>query len=1003
MVSFETAVFGNRAGSHQLLTSSLPLNSSVLDTLRFLVDRPAGHIESEVKWYPYWGCQSIDRWWVLWRGEEDQAAPRKNMVTANVVLVPMDQCAAIDDIDEIFASVGYVPRELPDARILRLAGSIVDWLASGKGPAIVSDISIAPDLIRAIWPRLWDSARAALSFRTLFGVESLDSVPRSSIVVVPAELRPRWHGQHLLDGNDSADGPAARWFAGEASSIIDRLIVANAAHLPGDVAILGRIERIAGRLERINAGAGALTDALVVVRTQEAFDEGLVLPSEDMQAVTAALDNIESATVNEIRTASLVRLDAILEPNVVESALARWAEAQLPALSTEDAFWILVHQAGDAHATWWRRGIGAGIDSGCRARSRTWATAIWRWWMAHPESVPLISARLDRTHETGDWLAKNTPPRVDDDLVSAIAHVCRERCWATVLARSLGSTRPLADCVVTLKNSLPNPEAGLEVLLVDRSADEIVDAAAATCWPPVVVRAASFTVAKPQLFARVLTSSGLVPLLLSHLSQGGEFPPKLIQGEFLVGLFDGVCKGNEASLKIIEYLDERAGRFLLDHRECERILSHVSSKVVKEMSEEWWRRFLANDSVGRPPPALCEQVLKSARSRTDRSPVTLVISLLRLFPEITEADFEEWMRDTGFLWEEGDHKRMGDLLVERKWTLAAKALRWSWKRELKLVAWYAQDLLSWFDRFWGPPEGVVPTTTSDLTMNGKSEITRIDVGIITMKEEEYEALLDKFAPAETINGNNRDYDVAAINTPKGVCRVAITRCVQQGNAQAQSTATELLSDINPKFVLVVGIAGGVPTKDFCLGDVVISSYIQDLTLEDSGTDPTRRQFDALGGPLDTSATRIVERLRAIERDGSPWNEADTIGLPRPSLGGQHTTDDAQWNADITAALQQHAGRIAPIATAKKIASSDRLIKDPELLKTWRKALKGISAVEMESAGVYVPCQRNHVPVLAIRGISDIVGWKRDEAWTLYACHTAAAYVRMLVGAGVFVS
>jgi nucleoside phosphorylase len=56
---------------------------------------------------------------------------------------------------------------------------------------------------------------------------------------------------------------------------------------------------------------------------------------------------------------------------------------------------------------------------------------------------------------------------------------------------------------------------------------------------------------------------------------------------------------------------------------------------------------------------------------------------------------------------------------------------------------------------------------------------------------------------------------------------------------------------------------------------------------------------------------------------------------------------------------------------------------------------------MESAGVYIPCQRNNIPVLAIRGISDIVGWKRDEAWTLYACHTAAAYARMLIAAGVF--
>jgi nucleoside phosphorylase len=243
--------------------------------------------------------------------------------------------------------------------------------------------------------------------------------------------------------------------------------------------------------------------------------------------------------------------------------------------------------------------------------------------------------------------------------------------------------------------------------------------------------------------------------------------------------------------------------------------------------------------------------------------------------------------------------------------------------------------------------------------------------------------------------------VISIETPQGECRVAITRCVQQGNAHAQNAAVELLSDLKPAFVFVVGIAGGIPSPDFCLGDVAVSDYIQDLTLEDTGVAPGSRRFNALGGPLHPSASRIVERLRAVERAGSSWSDTATIGVQRPGLDGQYTTDDEAWNADISGALARHAERSAPIATAKKIASSDRLIKDPELLKTWRTVLKAVSAVEMESAGVYLPCQRNNVPVLAIRGISDIVGWKRHEAWTLYACHTAAAFTRMLIGAGVF--
>lgn len=329
------------------------------------------------------------------------------------------------------------------------------------------------------------------------------------------------------------------------------------------------------------------------------------------------------------------------------------------------------------------------------------------------------------------------------------------------------------------------------------------------------------------------------------------------------------------------------------------------------------------------------------------------------------------------------------------------------------MAWYAKSLLSWSNSFMWPPLGVASGPTAveyeastsivrhSTVESGDGMDLRFDVGIVTMKEEEYEALLDKFEPTSHFAGANRDYEVATLTTDRGDCRVAITRCGQQGNSFAQTAAMEMLSDVKPRFLLVVGIAGGVPTVDFCLGDVVLSSYIQDLTLEDTGTAPGKERYNALGGPLHPSASRIVERLRAVERSEVDWNTDDSIACERPGLNGVHTTDDADWNASIDEALRQHAKRRSPIGTAQKIASSDRLIKAPELLQRWRQVLKAVAAVEMESAGAYVPCQRNDVPFLAIRGISDIVGWRRDEAWTLYACHTAAAYTKMLVRSGVF--
>ncbi|HEX2689083.1 MAG TPA: hypothetical protein VHN14_20820 [Kofleriaceae bacterium] len=66
------------------------------------------------------------------------------------------------------------------------------------------------------------------------------------------------------------------------------------------------------------------------------------------------------------------------------------------------------------------------------------------------------------------------------------------------------------------------------------------------------------------------------------------------------------------------------------------------------------------------------------------------------------------------------------------------------------------------------------------------------------------------------------------------------------------------------------------------------------------------------------------------------------------------------------------------------------VPTPKLI--WLSELDAV-AVEMESAGIDKAAHGRNVPFLAIRGISDVVGFKRDPDWTAYACETAAAFAR----------
>lgn len=653
------------------------------------------------------------------------------MVVARVALIPIDACLSTNSLDTLFAAIGGEVSE-PTAADLAVTGEVIDRLACQEGPAIIPDVMSAPAILGAIWPRLWAAVRASLSLRTLFGAESLDSVSTSSIVVVPSELKPRWNAYRLIDASNGTGGPAARWFAGEGSPRLANLVSENVARLPGDLAVLQRLARAAERLDKLEAGKGTAGDALVVIRTQEAFAGGLALPADDVAALHRALTRLDLASVDEVRAASLARIDLFPDTKVVEAAFAKWVAKNLPGQAPTDALWIIEQTARGRHEPWWRRAISSGVLEACKQRASGWADALWCWWQERPDSVPLLAPYIENSAAAEKWLVASAPRSVQAVLLDALTIICRDREWPLLLSSALGVARPLVDCVERIRAALSLPEAALYSLLTNRSPSEVIDAASDIVWPPLLDYAVQLTLANPSLLVRAAGASEPVPLIARHVAAGGALPADLLRQDFLYRIVDGASgESSRDCVVILKDLEQRAGGIIIDHPRADEAF-RINEELAKGAVEEWWRRFLKSEDTGRPPSGLVGAALQLVRIQTRDKPVALVISLLRLFPEIKERDFEEWMKHTGHLWEAGDHARMANVLVERRWNSATKAFRWSWKRELKLVAWYAQELLSWFDRFRGTPEGAnnLPKRDADsaTTTVKKASIAPEDVG-----------------------------------------------------------------------------------------------------------------------------------------------------------------------------------------------------------------------------------------------------------------------------------
>jgi nucleoside phosphorylase len=270
----------------------------------------------------------------------------------------------------------------------------------------------------------------------------------------------------------------------------------------------------------------------------------------------------------------------------------------------------------------------------------------------------------------------------------------------------------------------------------------------------------------------------------------------------------------------------------------------------------------------------------------------------------------------------------------------------------------------------------------------------VDIGILTIREDEFRAILKAFPDDHGIyKGRHREYTLRTADAgQRERYRLAILHQIEQGNGEAQEAARDLCDDLQPSLLLVVGIAGGLPSDDISLGDIVLSTRVLDFSVaaHKFQEDTT---YDVGGGPIAKSIAAGVANLGARESELGDW-WAELPSKPAVSLARGMLYGPKDWQQDVRKKLQAHYGKNvaarAPTFSAGRIASSDRLVKDPELLFPWITSARGILAVEMESAGVH-RATRDNTPMLSIRGLSDIVGLKRQDAWTKYACASAAAF------------
>lgn len=160
--------------------------------------------------------------------------------------------------------------------------------------------------------------------------------------------------------------------------------------------------------------------------------------------------------------------------------------------------------------------------------------------------------------------------------------------------------------------------------------------------------------------------------------------------------------------------------------------------------------------------------------------------------------------------------------------------------------------------------------------------SKIDFGIITIREDENNAVLRKFKRSGILKGKNRSYILSRIKAKNNNWyNVAIIRCIGQGGGISQDTARDMIEDLDPNWIILVGIAGGIPAYEYTLGDVVTATDFLDFSIE-AVLETGKKEYAAWGAQLPKIVTNILNVLDSV-KEMQGWNWYRSIGMKRPNV------------------------------------------------------------------------------------------------------------------------
>lgn len=620
-----------------------------------LTDKPVGTYRPGEIWWPSIGFGPVGDWWVLWCTRPDNEATRAGMVISDALLWPIDTIGDVQDLTPYLEEAMGEPFAIPTAQAAETVAQAI--VSADQRAPVVPGLQDWPGLMAMFWRRLSGADKKAFSGRVMLSPPQHRSDDQCTLFCTPVDRVAQWPADRL-SGKMSLESisRAARWLAGSEDRGIEQII-----HALSDQPTLRRMRTIARTAERLGAmrsnpspeEAISLLRSLILIAPGS--EEMMELKAEALAVIAAG---VEKAGVRIFQ--SMANIDDSGLPDLfrVKDGMSRWVAHNMPSQESADVASIVEALAQGRSREWWKQTVQSAITD--HLYSSSWSKALFRWLSSSCCRNALSSHWSPERLEASMIVIAETSSALASQDASGMLETCTVFGWSTLHAVIHGRMSTVPDALVRQLSFRGDPLPGLEWLVHQSDARQLVAAAVSINSDVVVRLVAGRTVAEPGLLSAMVAEPKWLPLWGQHVALGGQPWPASVDKDAVCRLLVREVANGDIAPTLLCAIGDDLAPYVLDSPDRAELWKRLPAKLLPSVARVALAKSNAGEVFARPEEPLFGHFISIARQ--SRLSTGALLLFLGWPGAISESDALRWIAEMHWDRRAADvGKRIGEL------------------------------------------------------------------------------------------------------------------------------------------------------------------------------------------------------------------------------------------------------------------------------------------------------------------------------------------------------